>query len=114
MPVLDFLKSQSAQLQVRYVNETHDEFWYGTLLHMITLWNSGPDAFDMYNALRSIGAIPTKDYYGTLPWEIDSTCYLTPCDHTNYGIRIPIHFSPLYTQIREWEELRPVNIQHGH
>ena len=103
-PVLDFLKSQPADLQVRYVNESHDAFWDGTLLHMVTYWNSTPNAFVMYMELRAMGAFPTKDYYNVFPWEINSTLYIVPCDDNNYGIRTPMTFSTLYLEISMWEK----------
>ena len=100
--VLEFLKGAEVELCNRYLNTPAHEFWEGTLLHMLLLWNT--DCFDDYIAFRELGAYPSTDYYGVLPWEMTGLSWLTPCDHKTYGKRDPLEFASLYQRIMKWEE----------
>jgi hypothetical protein len=103
--VIRFLDQQSAERRKLFLNTRLQEFWDGTLLHILLYWNHCPSTFDMYAALRDRGAIPCQDSYGQLPWEIGDAAatFIPPGGTEIYRGRKASAYLPLYQMVYRYE-----------
>ena len=101
--VLEFLQTCSETQCNRYLSERSSEFWNGNLLHMVLYWNTGDKAFDMYVALRKLGATLVEDKYDNYPWEFYTAIWTAPTLRTVYGNRDYTEFAQLYHRVEQWE-----------
>jgi len=101
--VLAFLSICKESHRDRYINERSNEFWNGTLLHMILYWNTGEHTITMYKKLRELGAVPIENMYDNYPWENSTQIWCAPTLRTSCGHRDHNEFAQLYQTILDWE-----------
>lgn len=66
----------SPQVLIPCLNYHLEDEYGGTVLHCLLYWNDSPEAFQLYQYLRGIGALPTRDDYEQNPWEVSGQCYV--------------------------------------
>ena len=101
--VLEFLKACDEPRRKRYLTERSGEFWNGNLLHLILYWNAGLETFNMYVALREMGATLIENMYQNYPWENHTIFWTAPTLRESYGNRDYHEFTRLYYEVEQWE-----------
>ena len=73
--VRNFLQEIDPDDLEQILNAAPHEQWYGTCLHMVTYWNTGDKAIELFKLLVLHGAKPVEDYYGYFPWDMLRSLY---------------------------------------
>ena len=87
------------------INFPHEQFYFGTALHMALCWNSGNLGLDFFELLWSHGAEYYRDHYEQYPWaQVGEKLWVSPIDHSDasvLGQRDESEFLDMYEQLRE-------------
>jgi hypothetical protein len=76
--VKTFIAQTDSDELKQILNNKLFEMWHGTVLHMVTYWNTGNQAIDLFQLLVEHGADPVKDGYNTYPWSTEASLWLLP------------------------------------
>ena len=92
------LQNRAGELE-EIVNHRPEKQWKGTCLHMVTYWNTGDKALEMFKLLVTHGAIFYEDGYGKFPWEITGVRWLAPITMSYLGERDMNEFTSTITDL---------------
>jgi hypothetical protein len=90
------LQNRAGELE-EIVNHRPEKQWKGTCLHMVTYWNTGDKALEIFKLLVTHGAIFYEDGYGKFPWEITGVRWLDPITMSYLGERDMNEFTSTIT-----------------
>lgn len=85
------------------LNEKPECMYHGNILHSVLYLYTGEIAMILYKFFRNIGAIPCKNYYDEMPWEIRArrwTSIPSMIFERNY-----LEFVEIYDRIKIYEEI---------
>jgi hypothetical protein len=69
--VFSFCKVFKLSKLQKIINEKPYHMYYGNILHSVLFLYTDDEAIVLYKFFREIGAVPCKNYYDEMPWEIN-------------------------------------------
>lgn len=100
--VYSFCNEFGADELKHILNENPECMYYGNVLHTVLYLYSGDIALELYKFFRNAGAVPFRNYYYELPWEIGA-CYWTSIPKMVFE-RNYLEFSDTYEKVMKYEE----------
>jgi hypothetical protein len=97
--IKSFLDEIDSEEVEKIVNATPYDQWNGTCLYMVSCWNTGEKAHQLFELLLGYGAKFLQNTYGEFPWECHAGLWLSPISHLELGKRNVEEFKETMEQL---------------